>query len=104
MAAALSYYTTFSLAPLLILAISIAGLLLGHDAAQGKIMDQIGGLVGPKSAAAIQDMLKGVGSRPAQGIVSSIIGIITLCRCHRRALGTEECTQYNLAYPGDKQR
>ena len=54
MAAALSYYTTFSMAPLLILAISIAGLLLGHDAAQGKIMEEIGGLVGPKSAAAIK--------------------------------------------------
>jgi hypothetical protein len=78
MAAALSYYTTFSMAPLLILAISIAGLVLGHDAAQGKIMDEIGGLVGPKSAAAIQDMLKGAGSRPSKGIVASIIGIVTL--------------------------
>ena len=78
MAAALSYYTTFSMAPLLILAISIAGLLLGHDAAQGKIMEEIGGLVGPKSAAAIQDMLKGVASRPSKGIVGSIIGIVTL--------------------------
>jgi membrane protein len=78
MAAALSYYTTFSMAPLLILAISIAGLLLGHDAAQGKIMEEIGGLVGPKSAAAIQDMLKGAASRPSKGIVSSIIGIVTL--------------------------
>jgi hypothetical protein len=51
MAAALSYYTTFSMAPLLILAISIAGLVLGHDAAQGKIVEEIGGLVGSKSAA-----------------------------------------------------
>ena len=78
MAAALSYYTTFSMAPLLILAISIAGLLLGHDAAQGKIMAEIGGLVGPKSAAAIQDMIKGAASRPSKGIVRSIIGIVTL--------------------------
>jgi membrane protein len=72
------YHTTFSMAPLLILAISIAGLLLGHDAAQGKIMEEIGGLVGPKSAAAIQDMLKGAASRPSEGIVASIIGIVTL--------------------------
>lgn len=48
MAAALSYYTTFSMAPLLILAISITGLLLGHGAAQGKIMQEIGGLVARK--------------------------------------------------------
>jgi len=40
------------MAPLLILTIAIAGLLLGHDAAQGKIVEEIGGLVGPKSAAA----------------------------------------------------
>ena len=66
------------MAPLLILAISIAGLLLGHDAAQGKIMAEIGGLVGPKSAAAIQDMIKGAASRPSKGIVGSIIGIVTL--------------------------
>jgi membrane protein len=78
MAAALSYYTAFSMAPLLILAISIAGLLLGRDAAQGKIMEEIGGLVGPKSAAAIRDMLKGAAAQRSEGLVGSIIGIVTL--------------------------
>jgi membrane protein len=78
MAAALSYYTTFSMAPLLILAISVAGLVLGRDAAQGKILEQIGGLIGPKSAAAIQDMLKGAASRRAGGIIASLISIVTL--------------------------
>jgi membrane protein len=77
MAAALSYYAAFSMAPLLILAISIAGLAFGHDAAQGKIVEQIGGLVGTKSAAAIQDMLQAA-NRPAKSVVFSIIGIITL--------------------------
>src|SRR3984893_14063368 len=78
MAAALSYHTTFSMAPLLILAISIARLVLGLEAARGKIMEEIGGLVGPKSAAAIQDMLKGAASRPSKGIIATIIGIVTL--------------------------
>jgi len=78
MAAALSYYTAFSMAPLLILAISIAGLLLGHDAAQGKIIEEIGGLVGPKSAAAIRDMLQAAANRPSKGIVATIIGIVSL--------------------------
>jgi Virulence factor BrkB len=78
MAAALSYYTAFSMSPLLIVAISIAGLLLGRDAAQGKIMAEIGGLVGPKSAAAIQDMLKGAASRRSEGLAGSIIGVVTL--------------------------
>jgi membrane protein len=78
MAAALSYYTAFSMAPLLILAISIAGLALGREAAQGKIIEQIGGLVGPKSAAAIRDMLQAAANRPSQGVVATIIGIVSL--------------------------
>ena len=78
MAAALSYYTAFSMAPLLILVISIAGLVLGRDVAQGRIVEQIGGLVGPKSAAAIQDMLQAAANRPAKGVVFTIIGIVSL--------------------------
>lgn len=77
MAAALSYYTAFSMAPLLILVISIAGLALGHDVAQAKIIEQIASLVGPKSAAAIQDMLQAA-HRPAQGVLFTIIGIVSL--------------------------
>jgi membrane protein len=77
MAAALSYYTAFSMAPLLILAISIAGLVLGREAAQGKIVEQIGGLVGKQSAVAIQDMIQAA-NRPTKGILASVIGIVTL--------------------------
>jgi membrane protein len=77
MAAALSYYTAFSMAPLLLLAISIAGIALGRDAAQGKIVEQIGGLVGTQSASAIQSMIKAA-DRPSQGVFASVIGIITL--------------------------
>jgi membrane protein len=77
MAAALAYYTAFSMAPLLILAIAIAGLVFGRDVAQGKIVEQIGGLVGPQSAAAIQSMIHAA-HRPSQGILASIIGIVSL--------------------------
>jgi membrane protein len=77
MAAALSYYMAFSMAPLLIFAISIAGLLFGRDAAQGKIVAEIGGLVGTKSAEAIQAMLQAA-NRPTKGVVVSIIGIVSL--------------------------
>jgi membrane protein len=77
MAAALSYYTVFSLAPLLILAISIAGLVLGREAAQGKIVEQIGGLVGTQSAAAIQSMIQAA-NHPSKGIFASAIGIVSL--------------------------
>ena len=77
MAAALSYYTAFSMAPLLILAISIAGMVLGRDAAQGKIVEQIGGLVGKQSAAAIQSMIKAA-TVHLKGIFASVIGIVSL--------------------------
>jgi membrane protein len=77
MAAALSYYTAFSMAPLLILAISIAGLVLSREAAQGKIVEQIGSLVGKQSAAAIQSMIQAA-NRPSKGILASFVGIISL--------------------------
>jgi membrane protein len=77
MAAALSYYTAFSMAPLLILAIAVAGVVLGPDAAQGKIVAQIGGLVGTQSADAIQSMIKAA-NRPSEGIFATIIGIVSL--------------------------
>ncbi len=77
MAAALSYYTVFSMAPLLILAISIAGLVLGRDATQGKIVEQISGLVGVQSAAAIQSMIQAA-NRPSNGVIAGVLGIISL--------------------------
>ena len=51
--------------------------MLGHDAAQGKIVEQIGGLVGTKSAAAIQDMLQAA-NRHSKGVVLTIVGIVSL--------------------------
>jgi membrane protein len=77
MAAALAYYTTFSMAPLLILAISIAGLALGREAAQGKIVEEIGGLVGKQSAATIQSMIRAA-NHSSKGIFASVVGIISL--------------------------
>jgi membrane protein len=77
MAAALAYYTAFSMAPLLILAISIAGLALGREAAQGKIVEQIGGLVGGNSAATIQSMIQAA-NHSSKGIFASVVGVISL--------------------------
>src|ERR1700712_5797772 len=58
MGAALSYYTVFSIAPLLLIAISVAGLVFGQDAAQGAVVQQLQGLIGQSGAQAIQDLLK----------------------------------------------
>ena len=75
--AALSYYTVFSLVPLLVLAISIAGLVFGTEAAQQAIMTQIESLVGPQSAAAIKQMLE-IAQRPSSGALASAIAVVTL--------------------------
>ena len=58
MGAALAYYTAFSLAPLLIIAIAVAGLFFGRDAAQEALMGQLGGLLGETGGAAINDIRK----------------------------------------------
>jgi membrane protein len=77
MGAALSYYTVFSIAPLLLIAISVAGLVFGQDAAQGAVVDQLQGLIGQNGAQAIQDLLKNV-SRPSAGIVATVVGVVVL--------------------------
>lgn len=77
LAAALAYYTAFSIAPLLIVAISIAGLVYGEEAVQGQIRYQIDGLVGSQAAGAIQEMLVNF-HRADSGIIASVIGLVTL--------------------------
>lgn len=58
LAAALAYYTIFSLAPLLIIAIAVAGAVFGEEAARGQIVTQIQGMVGQTGAEAIQGMIQ----------------------------------------------
>src|SRR5919112_3009759 len=74
--AALSYYTLFSLAPILIVAIAIAGLAFGAEAVRGEIVHQIQGLVGREGGLAVQAMLQGA-ARPSSSIPATIIGVIT---------------------------
>jgi len=75
--AALAFYTLFSLAPILILAIAGAGYFFGAEAAQGEIIEQVEGLVGHNGAQAIQAML--VGARdPASGLAATIIASVLL--------------------------
>jgi membrane protein len=74
MGAALAYYTIFSLAPLLVIAIAIAGFVFGAEAVQGQIMGQIQGLIGSESARAVQTMIQSA-HRPAHGVVATVFGI-----------------------------
>ena len=75
--AALAYYTVFSLAPLLVIIIGIAGLVLGHDAAGQHLIDQVQNLVGEQGGKAIRTMVENA-SKPQTGVVGSVLGIIML--------------------------
>jgi membrane protein len=75
--ASLSYYTVFSIAPILIIIISIAGIFFGREAVQGQIFGQIRGLVGTDAAAQIQDMI-GKTHRAGNNFVATIVSTIIL--------------------------
>lgn len=77
MGAALAYYTLFSIAPLLIIVIAIAGLVFGQDAARGEIVAQIQGLIGRDGAIAVQGLLKST-SEPAQGFLAIVLSTLLL--------------------------
>ena len=66
MGAALSYYTVFSLAPLLLIVVSVAGLVFGEEAVRGELFAQLQGLMGEDAAKAIEGLLASV-SQPRQG-------------------------------------
>lgn len=77
LAAALAYFTIFSLAPLLVIAISIAAVFFGEEAARGQIVGQIQGLLGQDGAAAVEAMIANANQVEGGGI-ATIIGIVTL--------------------------
>jgi membrane protein len=70
--AAMAYYTAFAIAPLLVVAVSVAGLVLGEQAARGEVAEQIGDFVGEETAVFVQDMVE-----RAQGggaVTAAVIG------------------------------
>jgi membrane protein len=77
MAAALAYYAVFSIAPILIIIISIAGFFFGEQAVQGEIVDQIQGIIGADAAQIIQSALQNISST-GSGTLAATISIVTL--------------------------
>lgn len=77
LAAALAYYTAFSIAPLLLVVIAVAGLFFNREAVQGQIDNQIQGLVGTQTADTIQEIVASA-NRPSAGIFATIVGTVTL--------------------------
>lgn len=77
MGAAIAFYTMFSLAPMLVIVVAVAGFVFGREAAEGALFGDLAKLVGPESAGAVQAMLRNASSTES-GIIASAVGISTL--------------------------
>ena len=77
MGAAISYYTMFSLAPLLVIVIAVAGALFGREAVQGEIVTQLSELIGHEGAIAVQGLILSA-SAPEKGLMAGLISIAVL--------------------------
>ena len=75
--AAIAYFTIFSLAPMLVIAVAIAGLVFGGEAASGAVSAQLGGIMGEQGAKAVEAMIAGASNR-SSGILATIVGLATL--------------------------
>ncbi len=77
LAAAMAYYTLFSIAPVLVIAIAVAGLVFGREAVEGQLFGQIQAFVGDTGAEAVQSLVASA-SKPSSGIVATVLGVGTL--------------------------
>jgi membrane protein len=77
LSAALAYYSVFSIAPLLVIAVGIAGLVLGEEAVQGQLGETLRGYIGPRAAEGLQEMVKSE-AITGQGVMVTVIGFATL--------------------------
>jgi membrane protein len=77
MGAAIAFYMVFSLAPMLVIVIAVAGFVFGQEAAEGALFGELAKLVGPDSAGAVQAMLRSASSTRS-GIIATVAGIGTL--------------------------
>lgn len=73
--ASLAYYTLFALAPILLIATAVAGIVFGAEAVRGEIVGQLDHLVGPDGARAVQSLLEGASHRRA-GILATVLGTV----------------------------
>ena len=77
MGAALAFYALFSLAPLLLVALWLAGFFVGRDDAQAVLVSQLTAIVGQNAALAVEDLIENA-STPAEGAIPALIGAFTL--------------------------
>lgn len=74
--ASIAFFTVFSLAPMLLAAIAVAGLVFGREAAQGAIVAELGGMIGTNEASFLETMIASAGN-VGSGIIGTTIGIVT---------------------------
>lgn len=77
MGAAIAFYTVFSLAPLVIIVIGVAGFFWGHEAVQGQLFHQVSALVGAEGGKAVESVVLGA-QEPAQGIAATVLSVVML--------------------------
>jgi membrane protein len=77
MGAAISYYTVFSLAPLLVIMIAVAGGLFGREAVQGRISAQLSGLIGPQGAGFVEALVAAA-SNTDKGLIAAMASLVVL--------------------------
>ena len=75
--AAVAFYTLLSLAPVIVIAVALAAVVYGQDAAEGRLASEIGGVAGPEAARTIQEIIKG-GSQPRIGAIATLLGLAIL--------------------------
>jgi membrane protein len=76
-AAALAFYTVFSLTPVLVIAVAIAGLVLGQSTVQRQVLGQIGSIVGSEAQPLVQQMMQQT-AKPDSSVLATIVGVVTL--------------------------
>jgi len=75
--AAVAFYTLLSLAPVIVIAVALAAVVYGRDAAEGRLASEIAGVAGPAAAKTIQEIVKG-GTQPRIGVIATILGLAIL--------------------------
>lgn len=75
--ASIAYYTLFSIAPVLLVVVAIAGLAFGREAAEGAIVDQLSVMMGHQTAEALQGMIESA-AKPREGMLATVVGIVVL--------------------------
>lgn len=78
MAAAISFYTIFSMVPLFMIALAIAGFCFGADAARHELFQRLGGLIGESGSKSVESMVTVAAQHQASGVVATIIAAVTL--------------------------